>query len=194
MNFILGALGANITLGLVSSITSTANGVYTLSSNIVNSTSSGANEVKQIIKDLDLEFKIKNTQYFLCELKITKNSPYTILYCVQSIRDAINDISKELETIHYRLQYNDNLWFGSAVRSYRFHNCKTRIQSTLNNLEVRRETLLELMGIETLLVKNPSLENDMSDIVLQIDDIDQIASANVRRELVRKIDYINKKI
>lgn len=192
MNFILGALGANLTLGLVSSITSTANGVYTLSSTVVKSTANGASEVKQIIRDLDLEFKIKNTQYFLCELKITKDSPYTVLHCIQSIRDAIKDISDELETIHFRLQYNDNLWLGSTVRCYKFHNCKARIQSSLTNLEARRSTLLELMGIENMLIKNPVLENDMADIILQIEDIDPTVSANVRNDILKKLDYINK--
>ena len=192
MNIILGALGANLTFGVIQTVTSTANGVFTLSKNIVNSTSSGAAEVKQIIKDLDLEFKIKMTQYFLCELVISKDSPYTILYCVQSIRDAINDISEELEKIHYRMQYNDNVWLGTTIRSYKFDNCKGRIQTSLNNLEARKATLLELMGIENIMVKNPVLENDLSDMILQVDDIDPQAAANVRREIIKKIDYIKK--
>lgn len=196
MNILLGALGANLTLGVIATVTSTiktANGVFTLSKNIVNSTTSGANEVRQIIKDLDLEFKIKTTQYFLCELKISKDSPYTILYCIQAIRDAINDIAEELEKIHYRLQYNDNVWFGTTIRAYKFDNCKGRIQASLNNLDKRRQTLLELMGMENnMMVRNPILEDDMADVILQLEDIDPQAATNVRREIVKKLDYINR--
>ena len=32
-------------------------------------------------------------------------------------------ISEELIKIHYRLQYNDTIWFGPSVRAYSFHNC-----------------------------------------------------------------------
>ena len=122
MNYIIGAIGANLTLGLVSGVTSAANGVYTLSSTILQSTSSGAEEVKLIIRETDLEVKIKTTQLILCELKISEQSPNTVRYCVQAIRDAIKEIAEELDQIHYRMQYNSNLWVGSSVRAFKFHN------------------------------------------------------------------------
>jgi len=192
MNIILGTLGANITLGLISSVTSTANGVFTLCSNIINNTTNGAAEVKAMIKDLDLAYKVKSAQYFLCELKISDQSPYTILYSIQAIRDVIHEISEELEKIHYRLQYNDNLWFGSTIRCYRFHNCNDRLKASLNTLKDRRSALMELMRIESMLIKQPALENDMSDDVLQVEDIDSAASVNNRMALVKKLDYINR--
>ena len=50
MNFLIAGLGANVTLGLISGVTSATNGVYTLANRISLSTSTGANEIKQTIK------------------------------------------------------------------------------------------------------------------------------------------------
>jgi len=192
MNFILGAIGANLTLTLIGGVSTAANGVYDLTAKLLNSTSNGAADVKNMIKETDLEVKIKTTQLLLCELKITKESPYTLLYVVESIRDAIKDIEDELDKIYYRMQYNDNLWFGSVIRAYKFHNCGERLHAKLKNLESRRKTLIELMTIETKMNKNNLLENDVSDSILQIDDIDPKVAERVRLELHKKLEFINK--
>lgn len=192
MNFILGAIGANFTLTLVSGISSAANGVYDLASKVVNSASTGSAEVKIIIKETDLEVKIKTIQLMMCELKITKDTPYTVLYVIESIRDAIKDIEDELDLIYYRMQYNDNLWIGSTVRAYKFHKCGERLHAKLKNLESRRSTLVELMSIEAKMNKNKLLENDVSDSILQIDDIDPKIAERIRLELHKKLEFINK--
>ena len=68
MNFAIGLIGANITLGLISGISATANSIFNLISNIKERTTNGVNEIKQMIQKSDLENKIKITQFFLCEL------------------------------------------------------------------------------------------------------------------------------
>src|SRR5579872_5034491 len=175
MNIVLGALGAHLTLGLISGVTSAANGVYTLSSTILQSTASGAEEVKQIIRETDLEVKIKTTQLLLCELKITDKSPNTVNYCIQAIRDAIKEIADELDAIHYRMQYNSNLWFGSTIRSYKFHNSRARLHAKLKNLESRNRSLIDVMSLQCMMYKNESLSNEVGipdDTLLQVDQVD----------------------
>lgn len=190
MNIVLGALGANITLGLISSITSTANGVYTLSSNISRSALCGADEIRQFIKETDLEVKIRTTQFFLCELNLSDDIPNTIIYCIKSIRDTIQEISDELEVIHYRMKYNDNLWIGSYIRAYKFHNCKNRIMSSLKNLESRKEELLKCMRLKNILLKNDSLKNELNTIgTINIKHID--IDINMKN-FHKNIEYINK--
>lgn len=192
MNFLIGAIGAHLTLGLVTSVTSSINGVYTLSSNIVNSTSSGAKEIKQIIVETDLEVKINHVHMFLKELKLTSSTPYNIQYYLHAINDAINDIAQELEKIHYRMQYNDNLWIGSSVRSYKFHNCKIRLQSKLKHLEDRLNTLISLLSIQDKMIKNPELEKDMSQSILQVAEIDSQIGKKAREAIHDRLDFINK--
>jgi len=158
MNIILGTIGANLTLGLISGITAASNGIYTLVNNISESTASGALEVKNIIKESDVEVKIKSVRYFLCELKVNENTPKSVQYCIQSIDESIKEIVKELEQIHYRMQYNSNLWFGSTVRSFKFHNSRARLMSKLKNLESRFDMLKNVISMEHKLVKNPDLD------------------------------------
>lgn len=160
MNFIVGAIGTNLTLGLIQGIAGTTNGIYTMISNIAKSTANGSDEIRRIIKTTDLEVKIKTIQYMLQEIEINEKSPITLQYCIRSIRDAINDISQELEKIHYRMQYNDNIWIGSTFRSYRFHNCSQRLTDKLYNLESRYNTLLGLLPVKEQIHKNDQLEND----------------------------------
>jgi len=171
MEVVIGAIGAHLTLGLISSITSAANGVFTLSSNIVKSTTTGANEVKQIIQETDLEFKIRKTEMFVSELKINENSPYTIQFCIHAVKGAMDDIIEELEQVHYRMKYNDNIWFGKSVRSYKFHNNKARLEAKLKNLEDRCKCLTDLLKSQDMLMRNPLLESNMSDSVAITKDV-----------------------
>ena len=193
MNFVIGAIGANFTLGLISGVTSAANGVYTLSSTILHSTSSGAEEIKQIIRETDLEVKIKTTQLLLCELKISDKSPNTVKYCVHAIHDAIREIADELDQVYYRMQYNSNLWVGSTVRAFKFHNNKSRLHAKLKNLESRTQTLTSIMNLQPLMYKNNNLDKEMSimnDSLLQTDEVDPNSTAMVRAELHKKLEFM----
>ena len=192
MNFAIGALGAHLTIGLVSGLTSAINGVYTLSGNISSSTNTGAINVKQMIKETDLEFKLKAVQIMLFELKINENTTYSVKYCIVSIKEIIDEISEELIKIHYRLQYNDTIWFGPSIRSYNFHNCIGRLKSSLVNLDYRRKTLKDMLLMETSskLVKNIALEEFLADNLLQTNDIDPKAVMASKQELYSKLEYI----
>jgi hypothetical protein len=194
MNFIIGAVGANITLGVLQGVTSAASGVYSVSSTIMQSTAIGAEEVKQIIRDTDLEVKIKTAQLMLLELKIKDDSPNTIKYCIQSIRNSIKDIGEELDQIHFRMQYNSKLWFGTSVRAYRFHNNKIRLQTKLRNLESRTFALASMMQIQSSMYKNKELdaEGKIDDSMMNIDKIDPQIAKMLRSDLHKKVEYVNK--
>lgn len=201
MEVVIGAIGAHLTLGLISSITSAANGVFTLSSNIVKSTTTGANEVKQIIQETDLEFKIRKTEMFVSELKIDENSPYTIKFCIYAVKGAMDDIIEELEQIHYRMKYNDNIWFGKSVRSYKFHNNKARLEAKLKNLEDRCKCLTDLLNSQDMLIRNPLLESNMAESVAITGDMSKsILNGNNNNNMAiqprikfhERIEYITK--
>ena len=148
MNFIIGAVGTNLTIGALSGLASTTNGIYTMLANIVKSTADGADDVRQVVTDMDLEVKIKTVELLLGEIQITDNSPNAIKYCVKAIKDAINDISNELNTINYRMQYNNRIWIGTTIRCYKFHNCHARLRAKLKIMESRYHTLLGLLSID----------------------------------------------
>lgn len=192
MNFIIGAVGANITLGVLQGVTSAASGVYSVSSTIMQSTAIGAEEVKQIIRDTDLEVKIKTAQLMLLELKINEDSPNTIKYCIQSIRDAIKEIGEELDQIHFRMQYNSKLWFGSSVRAYRFHNNKARLQSKLRNLETRTCALASMMQLQHSMYRNTELDTEgkLDGSIVAMGHVDPQIAKMLRSDLHKKVEFL----
>jgi hypothetical protein len=166
MNIIISVLSANVLIGIISGITTTINGIYTINDVIKNNTATGAKEVEQIMKELDIEVKLKIIQLFLNELKITDETSYTIKYCIYEIKKIITSIETEIKTIHERLKYNNSLWFGVTIRSYKFHNCKIRIESHLKNLEQRYHLLVSLLTVSSKIIKNDNVKNDMTDSFL----------------------------
>ena len=154
MNIILSVISANVIVGIISGITTTINGVYTIKDVIKSNTTTGSKEVEQIMKDIDIEVKLKILQLFLSELKITDSTPNTIVYCMNEIKNIITDIEKELNIINERLRYNRCLWIGSAIRAYKFHNCKTRLENYFKNLDQRYQLLISILSIEKQVVKN----------------------------------------
>jgi len=158
MNFIVGAIGANLTLGLVSGISSLASNLYNLSSAITTITN-GYDDIKQIIRETDLEIRIKTIQFIICEIKTTKDTPHTLYFCIQEIKNAIKDIGKELEQIQYRINYNNSLLVGATFRKYKFHNNKSRLVSLIKTLDNRYNMLLEILKIENNMFQNKDITN-----------------------------------
>lgn len=197
MNFIIAGIGTNITLGLISATTNATNNLYTLCTNISETTSTKANDLKHIIKENDLEVRIKIIQYLLCEINVNDNSPCTLNYCIGSIKSAIKDISNELEKIHYRIQYNNNLWFGSSVRAYGFKNCKLRLKSYIDILESRYKMLISILSVENKMYKNPELEDSLSKSVMMTDNTNKTDNVNnynvskIRNDLYKCLEFIN---
>jgi hypothetical protein len=192
MNVVIGALGAHLTISVISGLTSAINGIYTLRGNISNISSIGASNIKYMIKSTDLEFKLKSVQLLLFELKISDKTSYSVKYCITSIKETIDEIASELTKIHWRLQYNDNLWFGSRVRAYRFNNCIERLKTSLTNLDSRCNTLKILISMESdsKLIKNPILEEFFTDGLLQVIYLDPKIVMTTKQELYNKIGYI----
>jgi hypothetical protein len=85
---------------------------------------------------------------------------------MECIRDAIKDVSNELKQINFRLRYNDSLWFKTSLRTYKFNNCKTRLQTHVKNLESRHRMLLGVLNVENIMYKNESLEMIMSQVLI----------------------------
>jgi len=191
MNFIIAGLGTNITLGLISATTNATNNLYTLCNNISESSSNNSNDIKQIIKDNDLEVKIKIIQFILCEININENSSCTLNYCINSVNIAIKYILDELEKINYRIQYNNNLWFGSSVRSYGFKNSKLRLKTYIDTLELRYNMLINILSIENKLYKNSDLVESLSKSIMTTNKIDIQSISKIKNDLHKRLEFVN---
>lgn len=186
MNILIAGIGTNITLGLITATMTATNTLYTLCNNISTTTDTSENEIKQIIKQRDLDVRIKMMQFLLCEININKEIPYTLSYCINSIKSSIKDITNELEKINYRIQYNKNLWVGSSVRAYGFKNCKLRLKAYIDILETRYKMLISILSIEHKMYHNPELENNLSKSVMIVDNINTTNASLISKDIQKK--------
>lgn len=161
MNYIIATIGANITLGIITSVAAATNSAYSLANNISSTASTGSESIKLYIHTSDLENKIRFVQFLLHELKIDNNTPVTIKYCIYTIYDAINNICNELGKIKYRMEYNNNLIFGRYIRSYKFDNCQKRLDGHIKTLDKRYDALLNILKVQDKL-EHKNLSDSMS--------------------------------
>jgi hypothetical protein len=160
MNFIIPALSANLTFGLISAITSTTNSVYTLANNVTKSSSKSIDQIKLLIMKRDLTHKMNLIKTQLNEIKITDKSSETLLLSIEGLNEALIDIDEELKTIHYRINYNKSIVFAKFARSYKFDNCFIRLESKINVMESRYECLNKILLITTKLSKKTNKEEN----------------------------------
>lgn len=156
MNFLIGIIGANFTFGLLSGLTTALNSAYSLTTVIATRTSNGADDIKNTIKDSDIENKLKIIQHLLQEIKINQKTPNTMIECINSINDVIKELTDELQKINYRMNYNDRVWLPS-VRAYSFKNSNMRLLQHIKKLDSRYLMLLEILRIENMMYKNSDI-------------------------------------
>lgn len=160
MNFIIPALSANLTFGLITAITSTTNSVYTLANNVTKSSSKSADQIKELIlkKDLTHTMDLIKTQLF--EIKVSEKSPQTLLKSIKGLHGAISEIEEELKTINYRIEYNKSIMFGKFMRSFKFDNCYLRLNSKIEIMESRYDKINKILSIVTKLQKKEIKEEN----------------------------------
>lgn len=160
MNFIIPALSANLTFGLITAITSTTNSVYTLANNVTKSSSKSADQIKELIlkKDLTHTMDLIKTQLF--EIKVSEKSPQTLLKSIKGLHEAISEIEEELKTINYRIEYNKSIMFGKFMRSFKFDNSYLRLNSKIEIMESRYDKINKILSIVTKLQKKEIKEEN----------------------------------
>ena len=103
MNYLIGLIATNITLGVISGLSNSINGCYQLSKNIIDGTNNGSDEIKQLIKDNDIEIQLNSIKQIIKEMKLNESLSSALICCLNTIDDAIIDIEQELDTIDLRI-------------------------------------------------------------------------------------------
>jgi hypothetical protein len=145
MEYFITAVTANMTIGLISGMSSTVNSIFSLSSNIAKSKSKDTNEISQLIKITNLELKIKLIKSLLNELNIDHNITNKVNIVVKSIIEAVNDINDEQIKINYRIEYNKKCWVDAS--KYGFNNCYKRLANNIKILDERYKLLIDMLSI-----------------------------------------------
>jgi hypothetical protein len=113
-------------------ITSSAQNVYALMSNISSYSSSYPNVIIAL-KRLDIESSVKILENLIKELDI-KHKTKTIMESIRSLKECIQNIENELCIVHEKLAYNKTIWMLKNIRSYKCTN-------SIINLEILKQQL-----------------------------------------------------
>jgi len=145
MNILIGTIGANLTLGVISGLTTTITSLYTLSSALYRNTSNeNIDDIVDIINKSDIENDINIVKNVI--EKIDKHNE-TIDLCIKNLNEIMTEIKDELEKIHYRIKYNEKLWIKNSLTKYDFTNSKKRLLGHIDVFNHRYKKLLEILSV-----------------------------------------------
>lgn len=145
MNIIIGTIGANLTLGVITGLTTTITSLYTLSKALYkNSSNDKIDDIIDIITKSDIENDINIVKNLI---ETTEKHNDIIDLCIKNLNDVMNQIKDELDKINYRVKYNEKLWIKTSITKYDFTNCKKRLLSYIEVFNHRYKKLLEILSV-----------------------------------------------
>jgi hypothetical protein len=156
-----GLLLAPIMLDPLCRVSSSAQGIYSLMSNITSFTSYP--NIIVALKELDLEASVRVLEKLLKEI-IIKNKTKTLDENLSLLKKCISDIEKELIIVHEKLAYNSGVSYFKYFRTYKFTTSIERLRVLKSQLENRKHMLFDILRInsELKLYVSPSFDPEVS--------------------------------
>jgi hypothetical protein len=142
-------------------VSSSAQGIYSLMSNITNFTSYP--NVVYALKELDIEASVRILEKLIKELNI-KNRTKTLEETLNLLKECIVNIENELSTIHEKMAYNSSIWYFSYFRSYKFSSSISKLNILKKQLDNRTQMFFNILKANNELVTriNPNLDPEIS--------------------------------
>lgn len=148
-----------IGLSSLYSVSSSAQGIYSLTCNIY-SFSSYLNIITTI-KELDIEASIYLLEIMIKEIKL-KNTD-TLNKCIELLKTTMKEIENELCEIHQKLTYNESIYYFSYLRKYNFwENHIKKLKILKKQFDNRKDLLFNIIkSSNNLIHKNNNLDVSM---------------------------------
>lgn len=160
MDLATGMLLVPLCIDPLCKVSSSAQGIYSLMSNISSFTKYPS--VVMALKNLDIEASVKVLEKYLKELNL-KNKSSTIEECINSLKECIMDIEKELSMIHEKLAYNSTIKYLYHFRTYKFVSSIDNLTILKNQLDNRTKLFFKILKSNNLLNNNiHSLDPEVS--------------------------------
>ncbi len=144
-------MSVQIIASFIPNITNMLSQIYNLFISINNNTN--AKHIQKIIKDTDIEATIQTIDFYMKSFDDSVlYSNVAINHCVKKLNEVINDIMNELQRITDKIKYNNELFFGyvlSTFREYNFKTSKKRLISHIDILHKRWKMFLDIVNIDT---------------------------------------------
>jgi glutamine synthetase type III len=137
MNFLITSLGVSAAMSTVTATTSFVNTVSSVSTKIMDSTDTGIDNIRALIKETDIKNDVKIIKMVISEIDI-ENSTDVVKVCIENVNESLKEIKEEMDSIDYRVKHNDNLMVDPmGMRSYGFTNSHKRLKAKIKLLNKR---------------------------------------------------------
>ena len=143
-------VGMDITVKILSGLSSSAHGIYGLLYYIQNESKT---KIGKELEDTDVKTTIKILENFISELYINENTPETIIFCIKKVHNTLVNIENNLKLIYEKIKYNNSLWVLSSMRSYNFNTNIKNIKKELIKLENKKKLLFDTLKLSNTLKK-----------------------------------------
>ena len=143
-------VGMDITVKILSGLSSSAHGIYGLLYYIQNESKT---KIGKELEDTDVKTTIKILENFISELDVNENTPETIIFCIKKVHNTLINIENNLKLIYEKIKYNNSLWVLSSMISYNFNDNIKNIKKELIKLENRRKLLFDTLKLSNTLKK-----------------------------------------
>jgi len=147
--FILG----NALIQCVGGITTIAQTIYGLIGYIG---SESKTPIYEIIRDMDIEFKVKILESLLKDINQEHKNSHTIKLCLNELECLLHKIATELQSIKGKIKYNNSLWV-TYFRTYDFKDSAETLKQFNTTLGVRSDMLFNILKIDNKLMLEKSI-------------------------------------
>lgn len=159
MDLATGILLVPLCIDPLCKVSSSAQGIYSLMSNISSFTKYP--NIVMALKNLDIEASVKVLEKYLRELNL-KNKSKTMEECINSLKECIIDIEKELSMIHEKLAYNSTIKYLTYFRTHKFMSSIDNLTILKNQLDNRTKLFFKILK------SNSILNNNISSLDLEV--------------------------
>jgi len=124
-------------------VSSSAQGIYSLMSNISSYTCFP--DIVFALRKLDIEASVRVLEILIKELDI-KHKTDTLEQSLNLLKECLTNIENELCDIHQKLAYNRSLWIFSSLRTYKFTNSIGNLEILKNQLDNRKKIFFDILN------------------------------------------------
>ncbi len=145
----IGGIGLSLAANCIATLTTSANGIYTLIGNI--SGSGLIPDITHFLDESDIEDQIRTLVLLLKEIDVDKNPTRTLSSSLRSLQECVSQIEEILHDVKVRLEYNKSLWFMVSLRSYGFTDIVKKLKVLKITLDSRQDKLFDILKINNCL-------------------------------------------
>lgn len=145
-------IGLDLTLKCISTLTSSAQGIYSLIKSI-NSNASDQPDIQFVIADLDLGMEVKILDALIKDINIETQYTETLALCIESLKECVEQLESELVDVQKKLEWNSSLRIFKYYRSYGFEGKVEKFRLLKSNMNGRKAMLFDVLKINQHLNK-----------------------------------------